>query len=132
MSVCVLTLSRSNFLFWWFLQSSRVLTEHDMNDLCLHSPDQVGSKAEGASDSSARTSRNPPSQNLAAASDQGISNNSSSGNPCVPVSSPTVSGKKHKSHSVAVTCVQSTCSSAALEIRGHSSQNDASIQTISM
>lgn len=113
-------------------QSSRVLTEHDMNDLCLHSPDQVGSKAEGTSDSSARTSRNPPSQNLAAASDQGISNNSSSGNPCVPVSSPTVSGKKHKSHSVAVTCVQSTCSSAALEIRGHSSQNDASIQTISI
>lgn len=114
-------------------QPSGVLVEHDMNDLLLHSPGQVGSKADRALlGSSARSPRNQQSRSLAAASDQGIPNKSSCGNPCIPVSSPTVCKKKHESHSVAVTCVQSASSSAPLETTVDNARNDAVIETFSI
>jgi myb proto-oncogene protein len=104
-----------------------------MNDPLLHSPGQVGSKSDRALlVSSARSPRNQQSRSLAAASDQGISNKSSCGNPCIPVSSPTVCKKKHESHSVAVTCVQSASSSAPLETTVDNARNDAVIETFSM
>ncbi|XP_050263638.1 transcription factor MYB3R-1-like isoform X2 [Quercus robur] len=113
--------------------SSGVLVEHDMNNLLLHSPDQVGSKADRALlGSSAGTPRNQQSRSLGAASNQGIPNKSSFGNPCAPVSSPTVCGKKHESHSVAVTCLQSASLSVPLENRGDNAGNDASFETFGM
>lgn len=112
--------------------TSGVLVEHDMN-LLLHSPDQVGSKADRALlGSSARTPRNQQSKSLGAASNQGIPNKLSFGNPCAPVSSPTVCGKKHGSHSVALSCIQSTSSSAPLEIAGDNAGNDASVEPCSI
>lgn len=104
-----------------------------MNDPRLHSPGQVGSKSDRALlGSSARSPRNQQSRSLAAESDQGIPNKSSCGNPCIPVSSPTVCKKKHESHSVAVTCVQSASSSAPLETTVDNARNDAVIETFSM
>ncbi|KAF3944225.1 hypothetical protein CMV_029292 [Castanea mollissima] len=112
------------------IQSSGVLVEHDMNNLLLHSPDQVGSKADTALlGSSAGTPRNQQSRSLGAASNQGILNKSSFANPCAPVSSPTVCGKKHESHSVAVTCLQSASFSVPLENRSDNAGNDASLET---
>ncbi|XP_041019338.1 transcription factor MYB3R-1 isoform X4 [Juglans microcarpa x Juglans regia] len=113
-------------------QPSGVLVEHNMNDLLLHSPDQVGSKADRLLGSSARTPRNQQPRSLAAASKQGISSTLSSGNPRAPVKSPAVCGKKHGSHSVVVTCVLSASSSAPLETTGHNVRNDAGVETFSI
>ncbi|KAF5461597.1 hypothetical protein F2P56_017677 [Juglans regia] len=110
-------------------QSSGVLVEHNMNDLLLHSPEQVCSKADRLLRSSSRTPRNKQSRSLAAASDRGISNHLSSGNPCAHFRSPTLCGKKNESHSVAVTCTQSASSSAPLETAGHNVRNDAGVET---
>lgn len=110
-----------------------MLVEHDMNNMLLHSPDQVGSKADTALlGSSAGTPRNQQSRSLGAASNQGILNKSSLANPCAPVSSPTVCGKKHESHSVAVTCLQSASLSVPLESRGDNAGNDGSFETFGM
>lgn len=133
--VCVFSLSLSLTNFYLFLvqQSSGVLVEHDMNNLLLHSPDQVGSKADRALlGSSAGTPIIQQSRSLGAASNQGIPNKSSFGNPCAPVSSPTVCGKKQESHSVGVTCSQSASLSVPLENRSDNAGNDASFETFGM
>ena len=133
--VCFLSLSLSLTNFYLFLvqQSSGVLVEHDMNNLLLHSPDQVGSKADRALlGSSAGTPIIQQSRSLGAASNQGIPNKSSFGNPCAPVSSPTVCGKKQESHSVGVTCSQSASLSVPLENRSDNAGNDASFETFGM
>ncbi|KAG7965910.1 hypothetical protein I3843_08G024600 [Carya illinoinensis] len=110
-------------------QPSGVLVERNMNDLLLHSPDQVGSKADRMLSSSSRTPRNQQSRSLAAASDRGLSNHLSSGNSCAHFRSPTLCGKKNESHSVAVTCTQAASSSAPLETAGHNVRNDAGVET---
>ncbi|KAG7972844.1 hypothetical protein I3843_07G202500 [Carya illinoinensis] len=113
-------------------QPSGILVEHNMNDLLLHSPDQVGSKADRLLGSSAITPKNQQPRSLAAASKQGISSTLSSGNPRAAVKSPAVFGKKHGSHSVVVTCVLSASSSAPLETTGHNVRNDAGVETFSI
>lgn len=131
--VCFLALSLTNFYLFLVQQSSGVLVEHDMNNLLLHSPDQVGSKADRALlGSSAGTPIIQQSRSLGAASNQGIPNKSSFGNPCAPVSSPTVCGKKQESHSVGVTCSQSASLSVPLENRSDNAGNDASFETFGM
>ena len=128
-----LSLSLTNFYLFLVQQSSGVLVEHDMNNLLLHSPDQVGSKADTALlGSSAGTPIIQQSRSLGAASNQGIPHKSSFGNPCAPVSSPTVCGKKQESHSVGVTCSQSASLSVPLENRSDNAGNDASFETFGM
>lgn len=122
----------SHFCLCQIQQPSGVLVEHNKNDLLLHSPDQVGSKADRLLSSSSRTPRKQQSRSLAAASERGISNHLSSGNPCAHFRSPTLCGKKNESHSVAVTCTQSVPSSAPLETTGHNVRNDAGVETFSM
>ena len=87
-------------------QPSGVLVEHDLNNLLLNSPDQLGSDKV----LSARTNKNP----------------------CSSVNSPTIRIKENERLSIAVTCVQSICSSAAGENSGDQTGNDGGFETCSM
>ncbi|XP_019457867.1 PREDICTED: myb-related protein 3R-1-like isoform X2 [Lupinus angustifolius] len=99
-------------------QPSGVLVEHDINDRLLYSPDQAGFKSDIVLDSSARTPKK-------------LDNNSSekAPNPCSNVDSPCVRAKEHDRLSVAVTCVQSVCSSAPGENSGDQTRNDGPFET---
>ncbi|XP_061376087.1 transcription factor MYB3R-1 isoform X2 [Gastrolobium bilobum] len=90
------------------LQRSGVLVEHDMNDLLLYSHDQVGFKPDRTL--SARTHKNP----------------------CSRVNSPSDRVKEQERLSVAVTCVQSICSSDPGEKSGDHPRNDGGFETCSI
>lgn len=90
-------------------QPSGILVDHDTNDQLLHSP-RGGSKSERVQSSSARKQKNP----------------------CTKVNSPCIRAKEHERLSVAVTCVQSVCSSGPGESSGDHTANDGAFETYSM
>lgn len=91
-------------------QPSGVLVEHDMNDQMLYSPDQVGLKSGRVLSLSARNHKIP----------------------CSRLNSPSVRLKENERLSVAVTCVQSVCSSGPGENTGDHTGNDGGFETCSM
>ncbi|XVE97548.1 hypothetical protein REPUB_Repub03eG0028800 [Reevesia pubescens] len=95
---------------------SAVLVDHNLNDLLLFSPDHIGLKADRSLlSSSTRTPRNQYHKSFGAISNQGFASECLSGNACIVVSSPTLKIKNSEGHSIAVTTVQNTNSSATLE-----------------
>ncbi|XP_039044294.1 transcription factor MYB3R-4-like [Hibiscus syriacus] len=98
-------------------QPSAVLSEHDVNDLLLFSPDHVGRKADQPLFSSCiPTPRNQYHKSVrAVSSNQGLASECLSGNASLVVSSPTLEVKNREGHSITVTAVQCTNSSATLE-----------------
>ncbi|XVE53715.1 hypothetical protein DITRI_Ditri03aG0024800 [Diplodiscus trichospermus] len=95
---------------------SAVLVEHNINDILLFSPDQVGFKADRPLlASSTRTPRNKYHKSFGAISNQGVASECLSGNACIVVSSPTLKIKNSEGHSISVTAVQCTNSSATPE-----------------
>lgn len=110
---------------------SGVLVEHNMNDLLLFSPDQVDFKAERALGSGTRTPRNHYYKSSDLTSNQCIPPKSSE-RQCAHVCSPSVSGKKLGSCSVAETCVQSDSSSALMEMIGYNAGNETTCESFSM
>nr|KYP59240.1 Myb-related protein 3R-1 [Cajanus cajan] len=88
-------------------QPSGVLVEHDVNDLSLSSPDQVGLKSDRGSGSSAKTPKSL-NRSMEAAPNQSGHLKLSSENPCsrVKSNSSCVRAKEHEKLSVAVTRVQ--------------------------
>ena len=113
-------------------QPSGVLVEHDMNDLLLYSPDQVGFKSDTVLGSSARTPKNLSNRRLEAVPNQSIPSKLSSENPCSSVNSLCVRAKEHEKLSVAVTCLPSVFSSAAGENLGEQTGNGGGFETSSM
>ncbi|XP_022730271.1 transcription factor MYB3R-1-like isoform X1 [Durio zibethinus] len=95
---------------------SAVLVEHNLNDLLLFSPDNVGPKADRQKlSSSVRTPRNQYHKSFGAISNQGFASECLSGNACIVASSPALKVKNSEGHSIAVTTVQCSNSSATLE-----------------
>ncbi|XWS70339.1 hypothetical protein CRYUN_Cryun03dG0039500 [Craigia yunnanensis] len=108
---------------------SAVLVEHNLNDLLLFSPDRVGLKADRPLlSSSTRTPRNQYHKNFGTISNQGFTSELLSGNACIVVSSPTLKIKNSEGHSIAVTTVQCTNSSATLENLVDNAGIDAGIE----
>ncbi|KAK7293871.1 hypothetical protein RJT34_16748 [Clitoria ternatea] len=83
-------------------QPSGVLVEHDMNDLSLYSPDQVGLKSERVPGSSAKTPKSLNLKSLEAAPNQSAPLKLSSENSCSKVRTPCVRAKEHEKLSIAV------------------------------
>lgn len=108
------------------MQSSGVLGEHDMNDLSLYSPDQVGFK-DRVPGSSARTPQNLNNGSSETAPNQSIPSKLSSKNPRSRISTPCVRAKEHERLTVAVTCVK-----APGENSGGQTRNDGGFETCSM
>ncbi|KAK4277017.1 hypothetical protein QN277_015087 [Acacia crassicarpa] len=108
-------------------QPSGVLTEHDMNDLLLYSPNQMCFKPDRTHCSSAKTPKNLNNRNLEAALDKSISSN-----PCSSDGFPSVRVKNHDVSSFPVTCVSSLCSSAPPENIGDHPGNDAGFDAFSI
>lgn len=106
-----------------------VLTEHDINDLLLFSPDQTSNQAHKATGSTDETPRRQSSQVAAPSLTHGVNFEFSSGNSCQPLSSP-ASEAKRGSHKVA----KSTLSlpSGPLEITVDNALNDASFENSSI
>ncbi|KAE8658105.1 Myb-related protein 3R-1 [Hibiscus syriacus] len=96
-------------------QSSDVLIEHNVNELLLFSPDRVGLKVDRPLLSSGvRTPQNQyHKSSRAVSSNQGLASECLSGNACLVVSSPTLNVKNSEGHSITVTAVQCTNSSAS-------------------
>ncbi|XVF48525.1 hypothetical protein PTKIN_Ptkin03bG0197700 [Pterospermum kingtungense] len=95
---------------------SAVLIEHNLNDLLLFSPDHVSIKADRALlSSSTRTPRHRYHKSFGSVSNEGFPSECLSGNACLVVSSPTLKIMNGEGHSIAVTTVQCTNSSATLE-----------------
>ncbi|OMO91035.1 hypothetical protein COLO4_18691 [Corchorus olitorius] len=95
---------------------SAVLVEHNINDVLLFSPDQVGLKGDRTLlSSSTRTPRNQYRKSFGAISSQGFASECLPGNTCIVVSSPTLKIKNSEGQSIAVTAVQCTNSSATVE-----------------
>lgn len=103
---------------------SRVLIEHNMNDLQLFSPKQVDFKA--------RTPRNQYLKSFAPSPNQGISLKSSSAIRTASFSSPSLSGKRLKIHAVAETCGQHDSSSFLPEMTSSNAGGDVTVETFSM
>ncbi|POO03932.1 GAMYB transcription factor [Trema orientale] len=101
-----------------------ILLEHNMNDLQLFSPKQVGFKAS--------TPRNKHLKSFEPSPNQGISLKSSSSIQSASFSSPSLSGKKLKIHPVAETCGQRNSSSALPEVTGSSAGTDFTVETFSI
>ncbi|KAE9586500.1 putative transcription factor MYB-HB-like family [Lupinus albus] len=110
-------------------QPSGVLVEHDINDRLLYSPNQVGFKSDNILGSSARSPEKLDNKSLEEAPNQSIPLKLSSENPCSNVNSPYVHAKEHERLSVAVTCVQSVCSSTPGENSGYQTRNDGGFET---
>ncbi|XP_015573142.1 transcription factor MYB3R-1 isoform X2 [Ricinus communis] len=107
---------------------SGVHVEDSMNDLLFFSP-EVGLKSDRAFGPSSRTPKNFCRRILGTLSEHGIASESSSGNSCFVVSSPTISKKNHESHLVASTSVQSSVPSEnAVDNAG----NDAGTENLSI
>ena len=110
-----------------------MLVEHNINDILLFSPDQVGLKADGPLlASSIRTPRNKYHKSFGTISNQGFASECLSGNACIVVSSPTLKIKNSEGHSIAVTAVQCTNSSATLENLIDNAGMDAAIENYNM
>ncbi|EOY29679.1 hypothetical protein QUC31_020654 [Theobroma cacao] len=108
---------------------SAVLIEHNINDLLLFSPDQVGLKVDRPLlASSTRTPRNQYHKSFGAISNQGFASECLSGNACIVVSSPTLKIKNSEGHSIAVTTVQCVTSSATAENLVDNAGIDAAIE----
>lgn len=109
-------------------QQSGILVEHDMNDLSLSSPDQVGLKSDRGLDSSAKITKGL-NKSLEAASNQSGHLKLSSKSPCPRVNScsPCVRAKEHEGLSVAVTRVQ-----APGDNSGEQTRRDGGFETSSM
>ncbi|KAE9599458.1 hypothetical protein Lal_00039549 [Lupinus albus] len=110
-------------------QPSGVLVEHDINDRLLYSPDHAGFKSDNVLDSSARTPKKLDNNSLEKAPNRSITLKLSSENPGSSVNFPCVRAKEHDRLSVAVTCVQSVCSSAPGENSGDQTRNDCPFET---
>ncbi|KAG4963152.1 hypothetical protein JHK82_039823 [Glycine max] len=109
-------------------QQSGVLVEHDVNDLSLSSPDQVGLNSDRGLDSSAKTPKSL-NKSLEAASNQSGHLKLSSKSPCPRVNScsPCVRAKEHEGLSVAVTRVQ-----APGDNSGEQTRRDGGFETSSI
>ncbi|KAK8351713.1 hypothetical protein V6Z12_A05G051200 [Gossypium hirsutum] len=106
-----------------------VLVEHDINDILLFSPDDVGLKAGlPLRFSSMRTPKNQYHKSLGAISNQGLASECLSGNACIIVSSPTLKIKKSEDPSIADTTVQFSSSSATLENSVDNTGSNAAIE----
>ncbi|CAL0333017.1 unnamed protein product [Lupinus luteus] len=110
-------------------QPSGVLVEHDINDRLLFSPNQVGYKSDNVLGSSARTPKKLDDESLEEASNQSIPLKLASEKPCPNVNSPFVHAKEHERLSVAVTCVQSVCSSTPGENSRYQTRIDGAFET---
>ncbi|KAH7524207.1 hypothetical protein FEM48_Zijuj06G0094700 [Ziziphus jujuba var. spinosa] len=110
---------------------SEILVEHNINDLLLYSPDQVNLKAERALGSGMKTPRNQYHKSSEPTSNQCVGQTSAE-RQCASVCSPSISGKKLVSCSVAETCVQSDSSLILPEMMGCNAGSDATTETISM
>ncbi|KAE8664406.1 Myb-related protein 3R-1 [Hibiscus syriacus] len=115
-------------------QPSAVLSEHDVNDLLLFSPDHVGRKADQPLFSSCiPTPRNQYHKSVrAVSSNQGLASECLSGNASLVVSSPTLEVKNREGHSITVTAVQCTNSSATLENLADNAGIDAATENYNM
>ena len=110
-----------------------MLVQHNLNDLLLFSPDHVGLKADRPLlSSSTQTPRNQNHKGFGAISNQGFASECLSGNACIVVSSPTLKRKNSEARSIAVTTVQCTNSSAALENLVDNARIDAGIENYNM
>lgn len=110
-----------------------MLIEHNINDLLLFSPDQVGLKVDRPLlASSTRTPRNQYHKSFGAISNQGFASECLSGNACIVVSSPTLKIKNSEGHSIAVTTVQCVTSSATAENLVDNAGIDAAIENHNM
>lgn len=94
-----------------------------MNDLLLYSSDQVDFNAERVLGSGMKTPRNASSKRIPPKSSE---------RQCVPVCSPSVSGKKLGSRSIAETRMQSDSSPSLTGMMGYSAGNDATFESFSM
>ncbi|KAF7830132.1 transcription factor MYB3R-1-like [Senna tora] len=108
-------------------QSSGVLIEHDMNDMLLYSPNQLGSEPDRISCFSVKTPKNLNSRSLETAPNKSIFSN-----PFSRVSSPCVRVKNHEVPSVPITCLESLCSPAPAENSVNHTGNDAGFETFSI
>ncbi|KAK7384919.1 hypothetical protein VNO78_30622 [Psophocarpus tetragonolobus] len=99
-------------------QASGVLVEHDVNDLSLSSPDQVGIKSDRGLCSKAKTPKSMK-RSLEEAPNQSGNLKLSSENQCskVNTNSPCIRAKQHEKLSVAVTRVQAPGENSAEQIR---------------
>ncbi|KAJ7965981.1 Myb-related protein 3R-1 [Quillaja saponaria] len=113
-------------------QPSGILVEHDMNDLLLYSPEQVGFKAGRILLSSVRTPKDQKDRRLEAANNQDFLSGSSSGHPCTTVSFPNICGKDDVGCKVAVTSSQSVCLSSPAENTSDKAGNDVGFETFSI
>ncbi|KAJ1415711.1 SANT/Myb domain [Sesbania bispinosa] len=108
-------------------QPSGVLVEHDMNDLSLYSPDQVGFKMDRVLASSTGTPKSLINRSLETAPNQSIPLKPSSENSCSRVNHPCVRAKEHENLSIAVPCVK-----APGENSGDQTRNDGGFETCSI
>lgn len=111
---------------------SGILIEHNLNDLLLFSPDQVSSKAFRELLSSTPTPRSQCRRSLVAASNQAVPSESSSGNQCLALNSPTLFTKNSDNHLVVDSSTQFVPSSTSLEIRVDNVASDGAIENLSM
>ncbi|XP_027333780.1 transcription factor MYB3R-1-like isoform X2 [Abrus precatorius] len=108
-------------------QPSGVLVEHDMNDLSLYSPDQVGLKSDKSLSSSSKTPKNLNNRSLEEAPNCSVPLKLSSENPCSRVKSPCIRAKEHEKLSVSVTRVQATGENSGDQTRKDGSFEPCSI-----
>lgn len=111
---------------------SGILIEHNLNDLLLFSPDQVSSKAFRELLSSTPTPRSQCRRSLVAASNQAVPSESSSGNQCLALNSPTLFTKNSDNHLVVDSSTQFVPSSTSLEIRVDNVASDGAIENLSI
>lgn len=104
-----------------------ILVEHNMNDL-LFSPDQVGSKANRALGSLARTPRTQYCKSFGVTTNQGFSSEQSPRN----ISSPAVCKRSNESSSSAVASVQAVPSLALTGETITTAGNDAGTENYNM
>lgn len=109
-------------------EPSGVLVEHDMNDLTLSSPDQVGLKSNRGLGSSTKTPKSMH-RSLEAVPNQNSHLKLSSKNPRSRINSnsPCVRAKEHEKLSIAVTRVQPPGDNS-----GEQSRKDGGFETCSM
>ncbi|KAF5726200.1 myb family transcription factor family protein [Tripterygium wilfordii] len=109
-------------------QQRGVLADHKMKDLLIVSPDQVSIKVEKRSSFSAQTTRNQCTKRLGATPSRVMTSESSSGNPCLVVSSPSGWGKNLDSHPKAVNLAHPVRPSLPLEnMVNHAGNENSSV-----
>ncbi|XP_054795038.1 transcription factor MYB3R-1-like [Prosopis cineraria] len=109
-------------------QASGVLSEHDMNDLLLYSPDQIHFGSDSTHSSRAKTPKNLNNRSLEAVPNQNIPPKSFYVNPYTSDCSPSVRAKEHEISSAR----PSHCSSAPGENTGDHTRDDAGFETFNI